>query len=509
MKTFRVYGSIGTYPSEYQKYEEVDFEITCHEEVVNFIVDNLMGAYDGGLDIEEKTSQQYLQRLAGASPAYCICPSWDKVRRTHCAITYLFCIRRIQISKRRLLRSVYRTVHIAKMSNSLTSQQVEDYIKKALDKEFIKTKEVAGIISIAAQSNKNAIIYGPGGYGKSEMIDFASQLLFPRQYCTEESKELNIKGCLKEHGIEGCSDDDCGKRRVYTMSFGEGMDEADLWGGMDWAKWDTERVLEYHPERSFLNYEFAIFEEIFDAPASVLLSLKDTLTAKELRKGVQRYPMKTRCIIALTNKDPDDIKDLGPSAHALIERFPLQLNLKWGKHSESDYKRLFNKRYPKEHTAIKDRLAGICALTSERGQDISPRIAIHALEACITNADRGDDCFSALRYVDGFQVSIEDMEQELKDMRIRREALDSIVALDMQFDSLVEMLSKAKDIQGAAIIVKGMQHVDAELEKLSLPDDLYEKRSQLRERVYGSLDSARNLMMELAGKVETPDETEF
>ena len=72
----------------------------------------------------------------------------------------------------------------------------------------------------------------------------------------------------------------------------------------------------------------------------MLLSLKDVLTAREMRNGYQRYPMKTRCVVALTNKEPNEISALGPSAHALIERFPLQLNLKWDSYDLSGFQRL-------------------------------------------------------------------------------------------------------------------------------------------------------------------------
>ena len=43
-------------------------------------------------------------------------------------------------------------------------------VKSALDKDFIKTDDMAEMLGLAFQHNKNCMIYGPPGYGKSEMV---------------------------------------------------------------------------------------------------------------------------------------------------------------------------------------------------------------------------------------------------------------------------------------------------------------------------------------------------
>jgi hypothetical protein len=208
-------------------------------------------------------------------------------------------------------------------------------IKEILDREFIFTDEVARMLELGFGASKNLIIFGPGGHAKSEMI----------------------KAVIHGLGLEA---------ETFFQFFGEGMDESKLFGGLDFKKLETEKVLEYHPERSFLNSRIAVFEELFDAPASVLLALKDTLTARELRNGAQRFAMKTEVIICLTNKQPQEISELGPAAHALIERFRCnttcsgriipqratpsslkRLRLGWDSRSSTGSKQFWPKSWPK------------------------------------------------------------------------------------------------------------------------------------------------------------------
>ena len=379
---------------------------------------------------------------------------------------------------------------------SVKSVNVENHVKSVLDEKFIKTEDVAAILSLAFQGNKNVIFYGPAGHGKSEMVSHITNAIIPKR-CSHVCEE----DICNDHEDENCThvhSTECQESGVFTQSFGEGMDESMLWGGIDFKYLEEHKKLRYAPQDSFLNYECAVFEEIFDAPATVILSLKDTLTAKILRKGEQQFKMKTRCIIALTNREPQEISDLGPAAHALIERFPLQYNLKWDSYTEKDYRSMFNKRYERKHTEIKTQLASIIAVAVEKGSMISPRTAMHALEVCIVNEDRGSDAYNCLKFVPGFEGIMDNIHQEIYESKIRREAVASIFALDNSYDDACEMLCNAKDISEVAKSVKELKRIDGELEVLALPDDLYERRNELRDKIKDALNLASDSMMTMA-----------
>ncbi len=86
--------------------------------------------------------------------------------------------------------------------------------------------------------------------------------------------------------------------------------------------------IQYLVENSFMNHEYVIFEEAFDAPVYVLTILKDILTSRELRNGHQVFPIKTKMIVICTNHSRSVIAD-DLSIKALMERFPLELEVKW------------------------------------------------------------------------------------------------------------------------------------------------------------------------------------
>ena len=336
-------------------------------------------------------------------------------------------------------------------------------IRSALASEFIYSDDIARAVALAVGSGKNLLLWGPAGHGKSEMIQRALSVV---------------------------ADDS----EIFVQSFGEGMDEATLWGGLDFAALEADKVLRYHPEASFLSSKIAVFEELFDAPASVLLALKDTLTAKKLRKGAQQFPMATRVVVALTNKDPGEISDLGPAAHALIERFPLQLRVAWSSYAATDYVELFRKVSPRlpgadlnGHAAI---LAEMLAKVGEKGEPTSPRSAVHAVGVVKTAAAlRGSTVVEQvdlldLRFVDGFEALASDLKTEL-DKAAERAAAESrmVLAEDALAHNLRE-LEEAKRANSPIRLLQVARRFGAfgdEVSSLKVTDGLVERRKQLRE----------------------------
>lgn len=347
---------------------------------------------------------------------------------------------------------------------------MEKNIKQILDRDFIFTEEVARMLELGFGANKNLIIFGPGGHAKSEMI----------------------KAVIHGLGLES---------ETFFQFFGEGMDESKLFGGLDFRKLEEEKLLEYHPERSFLNSRFAVFEELFDAPASVLLALKDTLTARELRNGAQRFPMRTEVIICLTNKQPSEISELGPAAHALIERFPLQLNLQWKDYSAKSYLTLFEKVAPRLGGPIlngfKAVLAEILAKATAEGNFVSPRTAVHAYQVCQTSAKlRGADHVGQedlvdLRYLPGLEGLALTIETDLKSAMQRAEAERNLQQAQEEFvvlkNEVTQETSPIKILQA----IKRLGGLQDKLSQMKVPDGLTDKRNKMRDAVSGLITSGQ------------------
>ena len=91
-------------------------------------------------------------------------------------------------------------------------------ISSILSANFVFTDEIARVFSLAFAGRKNCIVFGPGGHAKSEMI-------------------MKV---VQELGLED---------ETFIQSFGEGMDEARLFGGLNFRKLEDDKVLEYYPEK--------------------------------------------------------------------------------------------------------------------------------------------------------------------------------------------------------------------------------------------------------------------
>ena len=95
-------------------------------------------------------------------------------------------------------------------------------------KGFVYMDDVNKILNVALNTQENVILFGKGGYGKSEYtIEF-----------------------LKELGIE-----------PFVLTMGSGMTTDRMFGGLDLKTFNETGKLEYLVQNSFMNHEFVIFEE--------------------------------------------------------------------------------------------------------------------------------------------------------------------------------------------------------------------------------------------------------
>ena len=248
--------------------------------------------------------------------------------------------------------------------------------------KFVFADDVMSVLEIGYTCGTNVMLYGPAGHGKSEMV----------------------QSFFEEKGLE------YGNGHVFVKSLNGDTDEASLFGGLNFTKLNDREApdLQYHLERSFMTYPYAVFEEIFDAPASVVCALKDTLTSKRYRGGEQTFKLETQMVVGITNKSPNEISDLGPSHHALIERFPLQYEIKWSSYKSGDYMKMM-----KSLDVIHEKTQTICNLAGEaylQGHFISPRTAVTANKLC--NNGFG---VTPLKFMPGFKdmfAEIARLEQE-------------------------------------------------------------------------------------------------
>ena len=311
---------------------------------------------------------------------------------------------------------------------------------------------------------------GPAGHAKSEMT------------------ETVIDGL-------GLKDD------TFVQFFGEGMTEDKLYGGMDFKKLQEEHQLVYHPENSFLNRKFAVFEELFDAPAVVLTALKDTLTAKQMRNGNQRFPMQTKSIICLTNKSPGEISDMGASAHALVERFPFQFELKWDSYKPSDYLSMFKKLKYSDIGSYVGTVAQLVADATKSGNFISPRTAVHAIQAVIAAAETDgrdrqsiiDEDLHKLLYIPELSTMASALSTDLERILLEREAEERMQVLTQKLGHIDQVREAGyTTLVSAMKAAKRYDILRKEADGTVLPDHLYPQRDDVMARCRERVDEATN-----------------
>ena len=345
-------------------------------------------------------------------------------------------------------------------------------VAQLLGERFVKFDEVARILTLGIRRRQNIILWGPGGHGKSEMV------------------EAIVKHISKN---------------PFIMSFGEDMGEADLWGGLDFKRLNRDDELTYHPELSFLDREVAVFEEIFDGPSVVLVALKDTMSARKLRKGAQQHPMSTEIIIGISNKDPRDIADINSSAAALVQRFPLQLKVEWGRYAASDYMELFRLREPaiegaNINTELLEILSALLAKRPSGNDPISPRTALAALETVKESAgeaSRGDVDMTdlvELRFIEGLSYLARDIQTQIDAAHKTLQAEKRLLVQEALFETVSRRYTAAK--AGGKVIpmmqaAHGFEMIHDTLSTLQVTEDLADRRKSLREFCENLMEEAK------------------
>jgi len=365
---------------------------------------------------------------------------------------------------------------------------------KSATSQFVNADDMREAFSLAMAAGLNLIFSGPGGHGKSEFL-------------------MAAIGAIEN-------------MNSYVKSFGQGTSPEELYGGLDIdalnRQGGTEKAaIQYNPEFSFLAYLIAVFEELFDAPSRVLTSLKDTMTAKALRNGHQYFKMMTRVIFAATNHSPQEIAEGGPEIAALIERFPIQLEVKWPEYSEESFVELFgsvteprptfNKVTWDDVAELQERvcnvtispamqriLARIIVELRRDGVVISPRTAVLSLQlvraaAAINGRDRATtQDIQAIAFLPGahslksrISTLIEEYatsmvgEEELDKLdEVLAEALDFTPVTKSDFEGLIEILKEIHD---------KVTSLKLDIHQAGRRTDILQKLRPLREKAQQSL----------------------
>jgi hypothetical protein len=234
------------------------------------------------------------------------------------------------------------------MKKTETKKAAKVQIVKAeennIKNDFVFMDKTLSILEVGMITRKNVVLYGPGGHGKSEIT----------------------MAFLKEKGID-----------PYVITMGTGMTTDRLFGGLNIPTFEASGKIEYLVENSFMNHEYVIFEEMFDAPDFILEQLKDILSSGIFRNGTQIFPIKTKFIICCTNRTRDEFSK-NMSLKALMERFPLELNVVWDNYTDHSYNKLLESKYGEGE--VDPIIPFLLQEYAKNSIIISPRVAVIAYQ---------------------------------------------------------------------------------------------------------------------------------
>lgn len=304
--------------------------------------------------------------------------------------------------------------------------------------DFVFMDKSISLLDIGLKTGKNIVMYGPGGHGKSELT----------------------MAYLAEKGIT-----------PYVITMGTGMTTDRLFGGLDIPTFEKTGKIEYLVENSFMNEEYVVFEELFDAPDFILEQLKDILSSKVFRNGTQIFPIKTKFIICCTNRTREEFSK-NASLKALMERFPLELNVVWDNYTEASYNKLLETKFGDGNV---DPIIPFLLQEYHRGGvTISPRVAVTAYtvyEEC------GPD---SLSYIAEFAKkpaliadTLKKYQSTLKFRKLSSD-LDAVVRA-LQANNMITTDERVQFTNGISLLATNIK----DIKKLTVSDDLASNHASL------------------------------
>lgn len=287
---------------------------------------------------------------------------------------------------------------------------------EAIAKEFVHSETTSEALYHSFKTRNHIILWGPGGHGKSD---------------------------IAEAGIKLITDPEKFYAETFIASCSEQMDASPFVGYTNIKKLrDEGKRVTVLDDTVFLQARYAILEEGFDAPDSLLLSLKDGLQRGHICINGVCQPNKLETLIICTNVDPGAWAGKDMSRNALLGRFAFSHEVKWPAYKAKNFNDMFSMRGGSD--LVVSRMAEIC---HEQGFLISPRDAMKmkvifhtgGIEALRTFRGITPPAFKALQ---DFQSSLPYVKQ--------LEELEALLELAANAPDQHTMLKKLAEAQNAS-----------------------------------------------------------
>jgi len=260
-----------------------------------------------------------------------------------------------------------RTEVVTSIRETILSHSLQS-IQEALSKRFYNMNKVIEALYLGTTTGKNVILYGPGGFGKSQIVKaFLDYVSIPAPTIVGY-EDMEVEALLGIPNIKKLTE-----TSVYETAF-------------DRSVFSSPGVL--------------ILEEFLDARPSTAAALKDILTEGGLRQNGRFTESLISSVIICTNKSPEDVSIDDSSAAFYKERFPIRIKVMWDHYSHEAYLD-FLKVVKPDQVDAQSLLYDVLAETAARTIDlVSPRVIKDASDLLDVHKD-----IRVLQYVDGLDTA--------------------------------------------------------------------------------------------------------
>jgi hypothetical protein len=316
-------------------------------------------------------------------------------------------------------------------------------------------------IYTALSTGNNAILHGPGGFGKSVLVKAICEIL--------------------------------GLPVTYKIGY-KGMMPDELFGVPNMKALLEESRYETAFENSlFSKPSILILEEFLDCDPSTAAALKDILTDKGFREGDSRKESLIASVIITGNKDPDSLSkesDDESLAAFYLERFPFRHNMKWNRFREEDYMSFFRVYYPELYDKKYMEFTFVSRLCANTDKTVSPRVATQAADVALK---LGVDYLDTLSGIDTKLIS--DIKYQVENEKSQTREAKILSNVESEIIECINSL-RSKDISKTMNSKARLEIVKVKLEGLEISNDSFIRLQEVNTLLNHGLQQAENNLLD-------------
>jgi len=323
--------------------------------------------------------------------------------------------------------------------------------------KFYMVDNTIELLYTISTSKSNGILYGPGGFGKTEVTkEFFEYFNIP----------VSVKVGYEDMDVEGL---------LGVPNMKKLLEESEYVTAFEKSVFNNPGVL--------------ILEEFLDVRSSTAIALKDILTEGGLRQGNKFTPSKIGPIIICSNKDPE-VKSVDDSSSAFYkERFPCSLFVAWESYSRNNYENLFRTVFA-NYEELEDTLsvvAGLCSKSSVN-KIVSPRIAMEAAKVAVTSGIIALKFFSDIDTTNIDEVSFE--LKQLSNVKVLKSLINKVSSkVDEIINDSFYDLEESSGTRSVLVSILG------ELNSIPSSDDMLEVLLPFKDRLQTAISICDNHIM--------------